>query len=536
MAGWFRRLCALFSNKEVVTIILWYAACTSVTGSLLLYLNSKSTINIIIPVQSTFIIVLYLVLGLFGDVFIGRYRLIQFSLWVKFMTVIISSLIIVLLPEWHFHVLLQTLLYSFLFGMEQLGQTAFHIVAIQFGTDQLQGAPSDHLSAFIFWYIIAEILPIVMYGWVGYSLSFIKQARIDLFRILLSTVFVSVVLSVKNCFMSKWFVRETVISSANYASRDRRTDNSNPYHLIYCVLKFAKEHKSPIRRSALTYWEDDIPSRIDLGKRKYGGPFTTEEIEDVKTFFQLLKLLLSLSGLLTISYLIRITPFQSSSDSRSESYNLQDLINTICRTATTGLLILCHTFSKTCFHKYHLSMLKRIGIGAILTVICVLSVLIIDFKYVTETHENKKHILLYMNLVPMFLAQISYVVLLVSLFEFIIAQSPNSMKGILIGFCYIIHYGFAEIVFLIEYYAFHKLPCTSAINCSTTVSYIVIIVIAVLSFIVYCIVACKYKLRERDEVVNVHIFAEEYYGNREDDLDSDDDQDVSDSMIEESIT
>jgi hypothetical protein len=28
---------------------------------------------------------------------------------------------------------------------------------------------------------------------------------------------------------------------------------------------------------------------------------------------------------------------------------------------------------------------------------------------------------------------------------------------------------------------------------------------------VYTIVVCKYKPRERDEVVNVHIFAEEYY-------------------------
>ena len=68
-------------------------------------------------------------------------------------------------------------------------------------------------------------------------------------------------------------------------------------------------------------------------------------------------------------------------------------------------------------------------------------------------------------------------------------------------------------------------------SCSGTVVNIVILVIAVLSFITYCFVAFKYNLRERDEVVNVHIFAEEYYGNREDDLDSDDDQDVSDSVI-----
>ena len=52
------------------------------------------------------------------------------------------------------------------------------------------------------------------------------------------------------------------------------------------MLKFAAKHKAPVNRSALTYWEDDIPSRLDLGKSKYGGPFTTEQVEDVKTFLK----------------------------------------------------------------------------------------------------------------------------------------------------------------------------------------------------------------------------------------------------------
>ena len=56
---------------------------------------------------------------------------------------------------------------------------------------------------------------------------------------------------------------------------------------IYQVLKFAAKHKSPLNRSALTYWEEDIPSRLDLGKSRYGGPFTTEQVEDVKTFFKI---------------------------------------------------------------------------------------------------------------------------------------------------------------------------------------------------------------------------------------------------------
>ena len=40
----------------------------------------------------------------------------------------------------------------------------------------------------------------------------------------------------------------------------------------------------------MTYWEDKIPTGMDLGKRKYGGPFNSEQVEDVKTFFHLLLL------------------------------------------------------------------------------------------------------------------------------------------------------------------------------------------------------------------------------------------------------
>ncbi len=64
--------------------------------------------------------------------------------------------------------------------------------------------------------------------------------------------------------------------------------------IIYRVLKFAAKHKAPLNRSALTYWEEDMPSRIDLGKLKYGGPFTIEQVEDVKTILRLLPLCLTL--------------------------------------------------------------------------------------------------------------------------------------------------------------------------------------------------------------------------------------------------
>ena len=62
---------------------------------------------------------------------------------------------------------------------------------------------------------------------------------------------------------------------------------------MHKVTKFSCQHKVPVCRSAFTYCEDDIPSGLDLGKAKYGRPFTTEEVENVKAFYGILRTLLA---------------------------------------------------------------------------------------------------------------------------------------------------------------------------------------------------------------------------------------------------
>ena len=44
--------------------------------------------------------------------------------------------------------------------------------------------------------------------------------------------------------------------------------------------------------ATFTYHEDVLPSRIDFGKHKYGEPFITEQVEDVKTFFKIMAVIL----------------------------------------------------------------------------------------------------------------------------------------------------------------------------------------------------------------------------------------------------
>ena len=132
------------------------------------------------------------------------------------------------------------------------------------------GASSEEISAFIHWFVWA------MYTGIGssYIVNFLPCTDVgDDQTILVSMLFTVAVSSITLCLdfiCRNWLVIEPV--------------TQNPLKSVYSVLKYAATHKHPARRSALTYWEEDIPSRIDLGKSKYGGPFTTEQVEDVKTF------------------------------------------------------------------------------------------------------------------------------------------------------------------------------------------------------------------------------------------------------------
>ena len=105
---------------------------------------------------------------------------------------------------------------------------------------------------------------------------------IGLFMLALIPVVVVLVLAITLCLVRRrrrWFLIEP--------------GGFNPYKLVYRVTKFARQHKIPVQRSAFTYCEDELPSGLDLGKEKYGGCFTTEQVEDVKAFYGILKVLFS---------------------------------------------------------------------------------------------------------------------------------------------------------------------------------------------------------------------------------------------------
>ena len=105
-----------------------------------------------------------------------------------------------------------------------------------------------------------------------------------------STIFFAVPLAViiiSDCLCQQWL--------------DRTHKVTNPIKLIIQVLNYTRKHRYPERRSAFTYIDEEQPTRMDYGKEKFGGPFTEEEVEDVKTVLRLLPLVICFCLNVTVS-------------------------------------------------------------------------------------------------------------------------------------------------------------------------------------------------------------------------------------------
>ena len=94
-------------------------------------------------------------------------------------------------------------------------------------------------------------------------------------------------------------------------------------------------------------------------------------------------------------------------------------------------------------------------------------------------------------IVPNICSKFGYLIFTISLLEFIVAQSPQSMRGLLIGVYYCIAYGVSQFAAWLLYEPF------------------------IVGLAIFARVASTYKNRERDEVVNVYLFAETYFDSAE---------------------
>ncbi len=326
---------------------------------------------------------------------------------------------------------------------------------LSLGIDQLIDACSSDITSYISWiawtlYLANFLLPVTQ-NCIPICYS-IESPFLSLLLPILCTI--AVVLDI---LLNQWIEKELM--------------THNPLKLIFQVLKYAASNKYPRLRSSFAIWDEKC-SRVDLGKAKYGGPFTAEQVEDVKTFFRILPVLIvaalfsctmSILGysLNTEMFHYQDNNFMSDCSSSVKHY-LMNCYERLTILYLPNLVIIViiplHEWLVYPFLAKHnidkIKILHKIVLGTLL--LFATQIFHFSFEIIGTIVNRNNNATCFLQadegdlvnnrviqfsykvlIVPQLFVGLSSYILLTGIMEFICAQSPYSMRGLLFGitFC-----------------------------------------------------------------------------------------------------
>ena len=503
-------------NKGAIVVIVWNYLVTS----LAFYLAIHASDYKLYYIACSFIL---LFAGWLGDVYLGRYRVIRWSMWIMWIASVLATVnsVVAQMVNSYQHIHDHTSISLALLTIASVGLGGYWANVIQFGLDQLQDASTTEITAFISWFLWTY-----MSG--GIVISF-AYTCIDQKYHIIGKLYACICL--------------TMVLILSFLSNDvliKEPVTQNPFKLVYKVVQFAIKNKYPRCRSAFTYCEDELPSRLDLGKHKYGGPFTTEQVEDVKTFLRLLTVVFF--GCVMPSVVIIVNTFRHQVldislkrvDLYQPSIECYQKIFYVYTPFTGTILIPLHEFILyPLLHKYF-SWIKsywKFSIGVVAQATRVVTLVALELmarnNYLVQNGKNSTLQCIFSEekgalsssfdikwmVLPNILNAISIVTLGIGGIEFICAQTPYSMKGLMVGTVY----GSVVIITIIGYgitvpFTRHMITwSTGVISCGFWYLLLMIIV-SIFNSTLLLILGKLYKNRKREDVLpNEQIFAERYY-------------------------
>jgi peptide/histidine transporter 3/4 len=393
----------------------------------------------------------------------------------------------------------------------------FFINIVQFGVDQLQFSPTSKVRNYIHWLMFwNRLCGIFVYSFIAiYSITQTILALILLSFIAIPLL--TVILTVTSLVVVCCFKKYLTIESPKFI---------NPFKLIWKIVKYAYKHKRPVMRSAFTYGEPP-PSRLDMAKERYGGPFTTNEVEDVKCCWNVLLLLACTFGYNNFEF------FNTNIDVPIKNFTLQHYIHSnstvsivpmgtvttyvtaiyIAGFSTTCICILVYQFILLPFlSRYIPSMVKLIGIGLGIYILKN-TLLIVYFMIELENKRNlcdgkfinicpsinieqDQHI--FLLIISEMLDGICYFLIYITGINFILAQGPRNMQSFMIG----VWLTWINLLATLNLF----------LICDRQIYYLSETVKAIVCLIIYVIVAYRYTYRQRNERsdVNERQIIEEY--------------------------
>ena len=523
----------LFLNFLVGSVLRITTSFFLVTDTMFVFVASGIKLGITLT---------YPIAGFCGDVYFGRKRMVLFSLPVVIIG-FVMWLIFVVINRILFETILekQSLIFAFVTIPSllpvHLGIASFKANVLQFGADQLITASSDNISSFVGWFVITKTLSMVVPALFAYLSQHCSYNYGLAFVALGLSATVVLCVSDWNCIRKHFKFHDNPL-----------TGIANPYKTIRDVCTFARQHKYPVRRSALTYWEDELPSRLDLAKARYGGPFTYEEVENVKTFFRVLSLVV----VMDLPHILDAVTFRQvdllathvTPNLTCRHYLKEQFFVYECYASqlffgsyfsiflvVIVFLLAYELLLQPCYHRYIPGILKRYAVGAFILVLASFSDFLIDlvghlkeeetvpcmFRTICVQTTGSDDVLSSLNvstyflILPGVMVAVGYGLIEMSTIEFILAQTPYSMIGVAIG----IHFSMKTVYHLVGLCLITIFTYTDALLVSYCgrVYYAMNTTIGALGFVAFCVLARRYKYRKRDEPGDDHVyqFAEEYW-------------------------
>ena len=405
-----------------------------------------------------------------------------------------------------------------------IGMVFFLCNIIQFGTDQLRDAPTRYSVLFlygIYWCDSIVNLLTICISLPGKNNNINRYLNI----IYIDKLKSSLLVTASGCFVALSILVVYIVYKKKHWLLTEHL-RGNPYLLTWRVVKFAAQHNKPIRRSAFTYCESDYPSRLDFGKQRYGGPFTTEQVEDVKTLLNILKVLLCLGP---VFFLEQCTIHRYNGNLQLISFSIweEQLFN---RVLSTALAVIFIPFIIYCFtSRFFPNMFKRMAISiACLLLMYLVNILysitstedffgsgnyLVDCKSNRTTHSeyfissSATSVLILENVINFIYRLFLYI----SVWELICSQSPQHMKGLLFGLLYAIR-ALNQLLASSVIWTFDKFLKEAIDTCNRSF-YLLNIGIAVLLLLIFTVVSYKYRYRRRNDICNIYQYAENYYSN-----------------------
>ena len=485
-------------SKAAYLILLWTVAVgivyysllgTAILGSYTAEWASVAIYDSVMYALLAFIMMFYPLSGFVADVCCGRLKTVAISLTVLliFLFVMISAVLTSTSMQ-HFHIESKDI--SYLFSNAQgiivsilliisillfvAGLSGYQANHIQLGLDQLFEAPSRYLSLFIHYATLAFYIGKIPLIGLSFLLAYIKEcARINtagihnvwfMLVLLLLLVIILFSLLLISHWKRRWFISDS--------------GQSNPYKTVFKVISFAWKHKNPLRRTAFTYGDDYIPTRLDFAKERFGGPFTTEQVEDVKVLRRIIAILFAIGPVFVLEmpgseFVFPVFGLHTLHKNLTDNFKLcdaeyEDLWQFTIASGTfmtiTSMIVLFPFYMWIIFCHLRNRMPKvftRMGVGIVLSLIGVASMLMVDvaghslnstlssdvnktqcmFQFYTlnkhDLHVWSSYPALNMHwavlIAPSLFLRIGPLLTVATTLEFISAQSPHSMKGVLIG-------------------------------------------------------------------------------------------------------